>query len=70
VLPDARPEVIQVRPCPDPKFGDTNGLTHRTGERTKSRTRAKLATDVLASSKSAIGASGLKSPALAFSIFA
>src|SRR6266853_5756565 len=48
VLPEANPEVIQVRPCPDPKFGDyqTNALMSLAKER-KLNPR-QLATDVLA----------------------
>ena len=48
VLPDANPELIQVRPCPDPKFGDyqTASLMALAKER-KSNPR-QLATEVLA----------------------
>src|SRR6185436_8029597 len=48
VLPDARPEALLVRPCPDPKFGDyqTNALMSVAKEQ-KMNPR-QLATDVLA----------------------
>jgi len=48
VLPDANPDLIQVRPCPDPKFGDyqTASLMALAKER-KSNPR-QLATEVLA----------------------
>jgi len=48
VLPDVRPEAIQVRPCPDPKFGDyqTASLIALAKER-KANPR-QLAADVVA----------------------
>ncbi len=48
VLPEANPEAIRVRPCPDPKFGDyqTSALMSLAKER-KMNPR-QLATDVLA----------------------
>src|SRR5580765_2520323 len=48
ILPEANPESIQVRPCPDPKFGDyqTSSLMALAKER-KMNPR-QLATDVLA----------------------
>src|SRR5580765_5647903 len=48
ILPEANPESIQVRPCPDPKFGDyqTSSLMSLAKER-KMNPR-QLATEVLA----------------------
>jgi arginyl-tRNA synthetase len=48
VLPDANLDLIQVRPCPDPKFGDYQAAALMTLARERKMNPRQLATDVLA----------------------
>jgi len=48
VLPDARAEAIQVRPCPDPKFGDYQTTSLMSLAKERKLNPRQLATDVLA----------------------
>ena len=47
VLPDANPGAIQVRPCPDPKFGDYQTTSLMTLAKDRRMNPRQLATDVL-----------------------
>src|SRR5437764_9428515 len=48
VLPEARTESIQVRPCPDPKFGDYQASSLMALAKERKMNPRQLATDVLA----------------------
>src|SRR6266853_4330488 len=48
VLPEANPEVIQVRPCPDPKFGDYQTASLISLAKERKLNPRQLPTDVLA----------------------
>ena len=48
ILPDANPEVIQVRPCPDPKFGDYQSASLISLAKERKLNPRQLATEVLA----------------------
>jgi arginyl-tRNA synthetase len=47
VLPDANPAAVQVRPCPDPKFGDYQTTSLMTLAKERRMNPRQLATDVL-----------------------
>lgn len=47
VLPDANPSAVQVRPCPDPKFGDYQTTSLMTFAKERKMNPRQLATDVL-----------------------
>jgi arginyl-tRNA synthetase len=47
VLPDANPNAVQVRPCPDPKFGDYQTTSLMTLAKERKMNPRQLATDVL-----------------------
>jgi arginyl-tRNA synthetase len=48
VLPEAKPEAVQVRPCPDPKFGDYQTASLISLAKERKLNPRQLATDVLA----------------------
>jgi len=48
VLPDADPHAIQVRPCPDPKFGDYQTTSLMSLAKQRKMNPRQLATDVMA----------------------
>jgi len=48
VLPEADPEAVQVRPCPDPKFGDYQTASLISLAKERKLNPRQLATDVLA----------------------
>ena len=48
VLPDANAQMIQVRPCPDPKFGDYQSAALISLAKERKMNPRQLAADVLA----------------------
>src|SRR5438477_10256039 len=48
VLPEASPDTIQVRPCPDPKFGDYQSSSLIALAKERKINPRQLATDVMA----------------------